>query len=75
MRGGLAAAGGLQDEGEEVAGDEDARVHSRGDARVVGAKGEDDARQAEVQAGGVEGRGDGETDDLEEEAELEAVSF
>jgi hypothetical protein len=68
--GGLAAAGGLEDEGEEVAGDEDARVHLGGDAGVVGAEGEDDAREAEVEAGGVEGWGDGEADDLEEEAEL-----
>lgn len=69
-RRGHAAADGLQQQREEVAGDEDARVPARGDARVGGAEGEHDAREGEVDAGGEEGGGDGQADDLDEEAVL-----
>lgn len=41
--GGDAAPGGLQDEREEVAGDEDVGVPFRGDAGDVGAEDDDDA--------------------------------
>ena len=41
--GGHAAAEGLEDEGEDVAGDKDARVREGFDAGVLGAEGDDDA--------------------------------
>lgn len=67
---GHAAADGLQEEGDDVAGDEDARVGEGRDAAVGRAEGGHDAREAEVDAGGEEGGGDGEADDLDEEAVL-----
>lgn len=68
--GGHAAAEGLEDEGEDVAGDEDARVREGFDAGVFRAKGDDDAGEGEVDAGGEEGGGDGEAAYLHEEAVL-----
>ncbi|TPX12266.1 uncharacterized protein E0L32_007152 [Thyridium curvatum] len=64
---GDAAARGLQHERDDVAGDEDARVVRGRDARVGGAERAHDAPQAEVDAGGHEGRPDGQADDLHEE--------
>ena len=68
--GGHAAAEGLEDEREDVAGDEDARVREGFDAGVFGAEGDDDAGEGEVDAGGEEGGGDGEAAYLHEEAVL-----
>jgi hypothetical protein len=68
-----ATARRLQDEREKVADDEDARVHARGQARVVGAEGDDDAREAEVDSRRVEGRGDGQAHDLQEERVLRSL--
>jgi hypothetical protein len=82
--GGHGAADGLEDEGDEVAGDEldmlvcvnirsngrkahDASVPLGLDAGVIRAKGVDDLAQGEVDAGGEEGRADGEAADLHEE--------
>lgn len=69
-RGRHAAARGLQHEREEVARDEDLRVALRREARVLGAECAYDAGEAEVQTCGVEGGGDGQTDDLDQEAVL-----
>ena len=68
-----AAARGLQHQREDVAGDEDERVGAGRDAGVCGAEGVDDAAEAEVEACGEEGGGDGEADDLEEEGVLVVV--
>jgi hypothetical protein len=69
---GHATAQRLQDEGEEVARDEDARVESWFEAGVFGAKGGDYSRKAEVEAGSVECGRDCEADDLKQEAVLGA---
>jgi hypothetical protein len=65
-----AATDGLENEREDVAGDEDFGVKGWLEARVGGAEGVDDAGETEIQAGGVESRSDGETDDLDEESIL-----
>ncbi len=49
---GHAAANGLEEEGDDVARDEDAGVGERFDVGVFGAKGDDDAREGEVDACG-----------------------
>ena len=59
------AAAGLQGEGEDVAGDEDARDPEGGDEGVVlGADGADQAREDHVDGGGEEGGGDEDEDGL-----------
>ena len=68
--GGHTAAEGLEGEGDDVAGDEEAGIGFGGDAGVGYAKSEDDALDAEVDAGGVEGGADGQADDVHEEAGL-----
>ena len=55
---GEATACGLEEEREDVAGDEDARVGEGGDAGVLGTEGGDYAREGEVESCGEEGRGD-----------------
>jgi len=50
-----ASAAGLEEERDDVAGDEDARVVEGGDAGVGLAEDGDDAGEAEVDACGVEG--------------------
>ena len=50
--GGDATACGLQEEGEDVAGDEDAGVGEGGDAGVLRAEGCDDAGEGEVESCG-----------------------
>jgi hypothetical protein len=67
---GHAAAQSLQDEGEEVARDEDARVQSWFETGVFGAKSCDYSGEAEVEASSVECWRDGEADDLKEETVL-----
>ena len=49
---GHAAADGLEQEGDDVARDEDARVREGFDVRVFGAEGDDDAGEGEVEARG-----------------------
>lgn len=63
-RRGEAAAGGLQDERDEVAADEEEGVGARADARDVLAVDDDDAAEAEVDGGAEEGRADGEADEV-----------
>jgi hypothetical protein len=58
LRARIPATRRLQYQTEDVAGDEDARVVFGRDAGVVSAKSGGYLAQAEVQAGGVEGRGD-----------------
>ena len=65
-----AAADCLEQEGDDVARDEDARVGEGFDVRVFGAKGRDDAGEGEVDAGREEGWSDGQADDLHEETGL-----
>ena len=65
-----AAADCLEQEGDDVARDEDARVGEGFDVRVFGAKGCDDAGKGEVDSGCEEGRSDGQADDLHEETGL-----
>ena len=65
-----AAADCLEQEGDDVARDEDARVGEGFDVRVFGAKGCDDAGEGEVDAGCEEGGSDGQADDLHEETGL-----
>ena len=50
--GGDTAAGGLQEKGDNVAGDEDTRVGEGGDAGVLRAEGCDDAGEGEVESCG-----------------------
>ena len=69
-----AAADRLEKEGDDVAGDEDARVGEGPDVRVLFAEGDDDAGQCEVDSCRQEGGGDGEADDLHEEPVLHTVS-
>jgi hypothetical protein len=57
----------LQDQRDEVAGDEDDWVKSRTDTGVLGPKDADDVGEAEVDASSKEGRCDSETYDLDEE--------
>ena len=45
-----AATDRLEQEGEDIAGDEDAWVRERFDVRVFGAEGDDDAGECEVDA-------------------------
>ena len=65
-----AAANGLEEEGEDVAGDEDAGVRERFEVRVFRAEGDDDAGEGEVDTRGEEGGGNGQADDLHQETIL-----
>lgn len=65
-----AAAHSLEQEGHDVAGDENARVGKRCDARVGRAEGVYHAGEAEIETRGHEGRGDGQADDLDQETIL-----
>ena len=65
-----AAAHGLQDEGDDVAGDEDAGIEMGCEAGVCGAEGADEVAEGEVDACGEEGGGDRKGDDLEQETGL-----
>lgn len=71
LRGGQTAAGCLQEERDDVAGDEDARVREGRDAGVLGAEGHDYPGEAEVDACGHERRRDRQADDLHEKAVLQ----
>ena len=64
---GHAAADGLEHERDDVARDEEARVRERFDPRVGRPERDHDAGQRQVDAGGEEGRRDGQTDDLHQE--------
>ena len=65
-----AAADRLEEEGDDVAGDEDAGVGEGFDVGVFGAKGHDDAGEREINPRGQECRGDGQAHDLHQEAVL-----
>ena len=67
-RSGDAAAGALQDEGEQIAQDEDPGVVLRPDAGVVAADGQHEVFQGEVDARGEEGGRDDQAGDLDVEA-------
>ena len=67
---GHATSRGLQGECDDIAGDEDPWVQLGLDARVALAKGEDDASDAEVDAGCVEGWADGQGDNIHQKAGL-----
>lgn len=64
---GQCSADGLQHEGKDVAADEDVGVGVGREAGLIGAVDGDDARQADVDAGGQEAGGDGQGDDVEQE--------
>ena len=55
----------LEEEGEDVARDEDARIRKGGDAGILGTEGGHDAGEGEVEACGEEGGSDREADDLD----------
>ena len=57
---------GLEEEGEDIAGDEDARVRERSDSGVLGAESGDDAGEGQVETCSEEGGSDCEADDLNE---------
>lgn len=61
------AAGGLEDQGEEIAADEEAGDELRGEPREAGPVDGDDAREAEVDGGGEEGGADGQADEVDDE--------
>lgn len=65
-----ATADGLEEEGDDVAWDEDAWVRERLDVRVLGAEGDDDAGKCEVDARCEESGRDCQADDLHEETVL-----
>lgn len=71
---GHAATNRLEEERAHVARDENAGVGERSNARILGAKGGDDTREAEVEASCEKGGGDGQADDLEEERILFELS-
>ena len=54
----------MQDEGKDVAADEDAGVGVRLEACELFAVDNDDAGEAEIDTCGEEGRGNGEADDI-----------
>ena len=66
--GGDATAGALEDEGEEIAEDEDPGVVFGSDERVITTNGEDEVFESEVDPCGEESRGDDEAADLDVEA-------
>lgn len=67
LRAGNTTAKGLEDQRSNVAGDEDARVRQRLNARVLSAECADNAGQAEVDTSCKEGRSNREADDLDQE--------
>jgi len=62
--GGNASSGSLEDEGEQVAEDEDPRIVFGADAREVVADLQDDVLERKVDSGGLEGRCDDQAADL-----------
>lgn len=64
------AAGGLQDQRDDVAADEDAGNVLWRDSRVLGAEGNDDAGEGEVDGRRKEGRGEREGGELRDETDL-----
>ena len=54
--GGNASSGSLEDEGEQVAEDEDPRIVFSADAREVVTDLQDDVLERKVDSGGLEGR-------------------
>ena len=62
----VAAAAGLEEERDQIAGDEDSWVGEGLDAAVLGAEGYYYAGEGEVESCCQEGGGDGEADDLNE---------
>lgn len=67
---GHAATDGLEQQGDEVAGDEEAWIRHRFDAGIGLPHRDHDARQGEVDAGGEEGGGNGQTDNLHQKSVL-----
>jgi len=65
-----AATTSLQKEGDDITRDEDARVGERFNARILGAEGDDDSRQGEIDAGRHEGWSNRKAADLHEESIL-----
>ena len=61
-----AASDGLQEQTDEVAGAENDGVRARPEPGEVGAVDNDDTRQAEVDGGAQESRGDGQGDEIHE---------
>jgi hypothetical protein len=69
-----AATCGLQDKWEDVASNEYDWIELCADAWIVAAKGNNDTREAEINASSKEGRCDSEAADLNEEGSLVDVS-
>lgn len=67
---GHAAADGLEQQGDEIAGDKEAGVGQGFDAGIGLPDGDDDAPQGEVDAGGEEGGSNGETYNLHQKSVL-----
>lgn len=67
---GHAAADGLEQQGDEVARDEEARIRQGFDSGIGLPDRDHDARQGQVDACGEEGGGDGQTDNLHQKSVL-----